>query len=1191
MPRRGPHISLPRERLVTPILGFSADDLRQWPAAVRELAADLAGELFLIRYNPFIDPELVRLSVGEAMDRERPTLDARFFDPLAKAVESFWKAFDEDQAFKAKVVERLQEIVPESAIESRGRSLIETSTDATDLRLELPMLLVSPSTEVQIQSIVRLAGEMGFAIIPRGGGTGATGGAIPAARRTVVLSLSKLKDIRPIDTENKVLCAQAGVLTLNAIEAAKKAGLHFTVDPASKAASSIGGNISENSGGPMAFEYGVTLDNLLSYRMVLPDGQLVEVRRKDHPWHKIMEDETAVYEVVGADGQVRDTIELSGDAIRGKSLGKDVTNKYLGGLPGMQKEGVDGIIVEGCFTLHPLLAQSRTVCLEFFGRSMKNAMYVINEVVALRDKIRTEGDKVKISALEEWGIKYVHAIGYEAKSTTYEGLPISVLLLQLDSDDVEALEAAVAEIEEICKGYDQVDAFVATDDKEAEHFWEDRHKLSAIAKRTSGFKINEDIVIPLARIPDFADFLEDLNLYYAAKAYSKAVKAVGELPGVPATDKTLDKEIILAMKVLRGDMNSKEMTDQEMETQAAGFFQNLEVRYPQLKDDLARIYTYMQNSRIVIANHMHAGDGNCHVNLPVNSNDADMMHNAHEAAGKVFATVLEMGGAVTGEHGIGITKIAFLGDDKMAALRDYKERVDPKNIINPHKLVTRTTPGESFTFSFNSLIQDLTATALPDKERLIKMLTDIQICTRCGKCKQVCPMYDPSRNLMFHPRNKNISLGALVEGLYYSQMVTGKPSKDLMRQLQSISEHCTACGKCMGVCPVKIDTAEVTLFTRAFLSSKKVGGHPVKSLVLDYLAKDPAVRAPIAAKLASAGQSAQNLMIGTVPARWRQKLENPALAEKGPDVTFRNLAEAIKLNTGNIFVPNGWVPHGPGKAVFYFPGCGASLFSRTIGLAAIDLLIRAGVAVVLPPQHLCCGYPLLAQGMEDAYLANQDRNLPILRESLAQARVQGINVSAVLTSCGTCREALQKFSVEMLFGMSIAHQDVAQYLLTSLDTAPCAPAGGNGVIYHAACHAEWTGVPSKKAAETYRATLETFSGSPVSLSPGCCGESGLGALTSPTIYNRIRTRKLGQLKRDLAACDGPIVVGCPSCKSGIARSLLALNDQRRVLHTLEFMAEQSSGTGWVKDILKRVHAAKADTAGIRAIGPAEAACV
>ena len=241
----------------------------------------------------------------------------------------------------------------------------------------------------------------------------------------------------------------AGVITQAAIDAVAKEGFLFTVDPASKTASTIGGNVAENSGGPFAFEYGTTLDNLLSWRMVTPTGEIISIERKNHPRHKILPDEVAVFEVKDISGGVRSVVELHGSEIRLPGLGKDVTNKALGGLPGMQKEGVDGIITDATFIVHKKPAQSRVMVLEFYGRSMHQAAVVIGQIVDLRNRIREEGDYARLSALEEFNAKYVRAIEYQKKSDKHEGIPISVIIIQVDGDEPYLLEKCVQEIVDI----------------------------------------------------------------------------------------------------------------------------------------------------------------------------------------------------------------------------------------------------------------------------------------------------------------------------------------------------------------------------------------------------------------------------------------------------------------------------------------------------------------------------------------------------------------------------------------------------------------------------------------------------------------------------------------------------------------------------------------------------------------------
>jgi FAD/FMN-containing dehydrogenase/Fe-S oxidoreductase len=1168
MPEKNPHISIPLNRLVPRVLGIGEREFASWPEDVQELAVSLASELFLVRYNPFIDAADVRESVEKRLTQSTTMLTPEYFRAISKAVKDFWTGFDDDARFREELKDKVSQFLDEKAILDGPHNLVECSTDATDLRMELPLMVLAPEKPVHVQRIMQLAGEMGFSVIPRGGGSGCTGGAVPARRRTVVLSVTRLKRILDVNPEERTICVESGVITLQAIRAAAEKGLVLTVDPASKASSSIGGNISENAGGPYAFEYGTTLDNLLSYKMVTPDARVIEVRRVDHPRHKILESETAVFEIVDEKGQVIDKVALPGSEIRGPGLGKDVSNKYLGGLPGMQKEGVDGVITEACFICYEKLAHSKVLVLEFYGRSMHNAMLTIQGVVGLRDTIRREGDLVKISALEEFNSKYVKAIEYQKKSAKCEGEPISVLTLQLDGNDLPALEQAVADIVAIAERHEGVDAFVARDEKEAELFWEDRHKLSAIAKRTSGFKINEDVVIPLEVIPQFADFLEELNLNYLGKAYRKALQEVTRLPGFPDSDGFVSMEMQFAAEILRGIRTTVELNDQELEVQAYYFFTDLKTRYPKLYNDIEAIHQDMLARRIIVANHMHAGDGNCHVNLPVNSNDPEMLAQAHEAADRVFEKVMELGGAVSGEHGIGITKIAFLPEDKITALRAYKQQVDPGNILNPGKLVKRDLDCEPYTFSFNRLIRDIRKTALPDKDKLINLLTNIQVCTRCGKCKQVCPMYYPERGLIYHPRNKNISLGALIEAIYYSQVHHGRPSPELLDSLRKMTERCTTCGKCTAACPVKINTAGAILDMRGFLQEKGAGGHGLKSKVLHYVAAKPEERAPSMAKMAAWGQAVGNHLVGLIPGPWRSRFANPMLHGSGPITGFKNLADALSLDKGGIFIPE----RPTGEAVFYFPGCGAALFWRTIGMSAIHLLLRSGVSVVIPERHMCCGYPLLSSGYQDAYRKNRARNIEALGEIFVKAANEGVTPQAVLTACGTCRETLSGYETEVIAGGKIPHFDVVQYLLSRLpERAADAMAPAGRLVYHAACHAEWEGVPLAKASEMYRQSIADLTASKVDMSPGCCGESGLGAITSPDIYNRIRLRKQEQLHKDLGNASSeaqPILVGCPSCKIGIKRCLLRMGRKQSVYHTLEYLAAVWEGPKWKRTFRK-----------------------
>lgn len=1182
MAHKGPHISISPDYVVNRILRINIDDFAEWPESVRHLAIAIAEELFLVAYNPFINVETVRNSVHARFERESMALAHYFANAIGEGITMFWSAYEAERSFREELISALRNILPNECILSSPSALVASATDATDLRMELPLLVVEPDSAEQVAALVKLANDMKFALIPRGGGSGMTGGAVPARKRTVIVSLTRLTKIGPIDLEKMTVTVEAGAITQNVIKAVDAAGALFSVDPASKQASSIGGNVSENAGGPSAFEYGTTLDNLLWWRMVTPTGEIISVERENHPRHKILPEETAVFVVKDISGGVRNVIHLRGDEIRLPGLGKDVTNKALGGLPGMQKEGVDGIITEACFIIHPKPKFKRVMVLEFFGRSMHPAAVVVRELVGLRNRIRQEGDYAHLSALEEFNAKYVQAIEYKRKSQKYEGLPISVIILQVDGDDPYLLDKCVNDIVCVVEEQDNVDIIVAQDDKEGERFWEDRHRLSAIAKRTSGFKLNEDVVIPMDRIPDFALFLEQLNLECTAQAYRHALQEVGRLPGFPMEDKEFNREFSFASKVASGDNPQAELSDTELWKRAEAFLAGMGQKYAHLDKKIGKIRDYMEASRIVVASHMHAGDGNCHVNIPVNSNDAHMLEEAEETAARVMAECQEMGGEVSGEHGIGITKISFLGKSKMDALRAFKERVDPRDVMNPAKLVHRELPVRPFTFSFNRLINDIHASGLPDKEKLISLLSTVQVCTRCGKCKQVCSMCYPERSMQYHPRNKNMVLGMLLEAVYYSQVNKGAIDDNLLRWLRDLVEHCTACGRCLANCPVKIPSGEVALTLRSLLEHENAGGHPIKKRALEWLVHDVSSRVPKAAKMASLGQKVQNKLLGVVPSVWKKRMQSPIFAGSGPKMGYTNLYESLRLHRGSVFAPREVTPGMP--CVLYFPGCGGSLFYDRIGLAAIMLLLHTGHAVAVPPRHLCCGYPLLAAGMDTEYEDNMAQNRQYLASMLRNLIKQGFDVRYLATACGSCRDSLARMKLNEQFPQ-LEQKDVSQIVLPLLQhegmEAPVAP--GTNVLYHAACHCEWAGVPTLKGQAQLTGALEQLCKVKVSTIPGCCGESGMGAVTSPTIYNLLRARKKERLAQafepqpQTGACyAGPILVGCPSCKIGIARCLIQLKEKHPVLHVLEWLANQVDGEDRRQRFRRRANETRGD---------------
>ena len=218
---------------------------------------------------------------------------------------------------------------------------------------------------------------------------------------------------------------------------------------------------------------------------------------------------------------------------------------------------------------------------------------------------------------------------------------------------------------------------------------------------------------------------------------------------------------------------------------------------------------------VVLATHMHAGDGNVHVNVPVLSNDRPMLQRAEQVIDQVMAKVVSLGGVVSGEHGIGVTKLKYLEPERIQELSAHRREVDPGALMNPGKLEDVDVLDRVFTPSFNLL--ELEARILQHGQ-LEELARSIAHCVRCGKCKPDCCVYHPARGMFFHPRNKNLAIGALIEALLYDAQRERSTTFELLRWLEEVADHCTICHKCLKPCPVDIDTGEVSVLEREILS-------------------------------------------------------------------------------------------------------------------------------------------------------------------------------------------------------------------------------------------------------------------------------------------------------------------------------------------------------------------------------------
>ena len=1174
------------------------------------------GDIFIIDRNPYIFNDLLenkkklkklrkqhqqRLSVIErgANDEELVT---DLLERVRTIEDEFFENFRHERRKRLKIGLTLKTITRTENIQFTAFHKVSHATDATDWRVEYPAVVVYPDSIQEIRSLVKAARRLELHIIPRGGGTGLTGGAVPLDRNTMVINTEKLTGINPIHNimdlgrEIPAIEVEAGVVTDDVIHYCQQRGFIFATDPTSAWASTIGGNIAENAGGKKCVMWGTCIDNLLSYRLVDSDGNLLEIRRIHHPYRKILENDIITFEVYRihpAKGKTHlRTIELNGTDIRKKGLGKDITNKALGGVPGIQKEGGDGIIVSATFVLYRPFTHCRTICLEFFGNNMVHASKAIVDIM---DRF-SSNDTVYLTALEHFDEKYVKAIQYRNKSRRTE-IPKAVLLIDIESNDEDKLDNSCKTMISMVQQYN-TEGMIASDSSARERFWKDRKNLGAIARHTNAFKLNEDIVIPLEKIPDFADFIEKLNVKKELANYTAIINDIeaflskaenfgdDEFIGGKISDylnnlkplsktyydyacnlDTTAREFFKYDSSYSSDARSlfqllqEEQVTLNFKTNVVDVFHSIFHGYAQLLLEFDELVGAQQNRRIIIATHMHAGDGNVHVNIPVHSNDYAMMREADTTAGIIMEKVVELGGVISGEHGIGLTKLRFIDQQTLDSYASYKKLADPDNMFNPGKLSSHLNLDNIYTPSFNLLELEAFILKATDLE---KLSTSIASCVRCGKCKGVCNTHYPGGTMFFNPRNKILGTALIMEAVLYDIQTSNTLSFRNFKKLREITDHCTICHNCQVPCPVNIDFGDITLEARALLvHRKKSRFKPVTTFTLFYLKqKGYYMNKLFRILILKLGYRAQrigyyvNRPVSALTSRIVPLIAG-YLKGKFPVSGARSLRERLGLSKRTAFITF----QKPGitikKSVIYFPGCGSERMFPEISIATVALLYNAGIRVVIPPEYLCCGYPMQANGkISDAEIKiNENR---VIFHRMADI-ISYMDIDGIILTCGTCYEMLSKYELENVF-QDASLYDVNEYI--AYHNLYRSDINSLSLLYHEPCHS-----PLKHSG--YENTFHSiFNNNPTCI-PNCCGEGGTLALSTPDIANTLRERK----KENLLVTEPrdhniTILTTCPSCVQGLTRIDGTVSVKGKSL--VVYCAEQFLGQNWQKEFLREV---------------------
>lgn len=450
------------------------------------------------------------------------------------------------------IINELFRIVGRENISTSKEDLICYSYDATNKPF-LPDAVLFPENPSQISLILKMANFEGIPIIPRGAGSGTVGGALPV-EGGIVLSLERMNRILEVNKEDLTAVVEPGVVTGDLQAEVEGMGLFYPPDPTSLKFSTIGGNVAQSAGGPRAVKYGVTRDYVLGLEVVLPTGEVIP---------------TGVKTLKGV-------------------VGYDLTRLLVG------SEGTLGVITKIILRLIPPPEVVKTMVAVF--PYMRDSATAVTEIISNVIPSTLEFmDNYCIRCVEEYlGI----------------GLPQDVealLLIEVDGDK-DTTERQVEAIKEICLKNNARDVRVAKDKAEVKDLWRARRAIPPALARLKPHKINEDVVVPRAKIPELLEGIQDIGKRYG----------------------------------------------------------------------------------LIIANFGHAGDGNIHVNVMVDRTDADEMGRGERAVEEIFKLAIGLGGTLSGEHGVGITKAPYIGMElspgAIDVMKKIKQVLDPKGIMNPGKV-------------------------------------------------------------------------------------------------------------------------------------------------------------------------------------------------------------------------------------------------------------------------------------------------------------------------------------------------------------------------------------------------------------------------------------------------------------------------------------------------------------------------
>jgi len=417
----------------------------------------------------------------------------------------------------------------------------------------MPQAVILAEDTEQLEKIVALCYEHKVPLIARGRGTGTTGATVPT-EGGIVLSFERMNRILEIDADNRVAWVQPGVLNQTLQDELGKQGFFWPPDPTSAANCTIGGNLAYNSAGPRAVKYGTPRENTLALSAIDGTGKKFT---------------TGVKTTKGV-------------------VGYDLTRLLIG------SEGTLAVITEATLKLTPSAAEKRTMQACF--SSVNAAAEAVSAIMAQPET------PCALEIMDEAAINMVRQYSDLGLDESIK----AILMIEVDGNS-HSLPQSIEAIGSACQNTGLVSYEIAHDHETVQRLWKTRKALSPALRNIAPQKINEDVVVPVSRIPDLIQGLQKISAEF----------------------------------------------------------------------------------QIQIVNFGHAGNGNIHVNMLMDTRNPVHVKNSDDCLQAIFELVLKLQGTLSGEHGVGLVKRDYIGleldQHSLELMRLIKQQFDPGNILNPGK--------------------------------------------------------------------------------------------------------------------------------------------------------------------------------------------------------------------------------------------------------------------------------------------------------------------------------------------------------------------------------------------------------------------------------------------------------------------------------------------------------------------------